>query len=137
VDFVELGGVIHYTILVTKSEGITESVAVTLSDTFVPTQAIASWDFPTPCTGDMATGVVTCHWTLPASTLQLVRTVPLVVTTSDSVDSTLLGGTLVNIARITASVPEINLLNNVDQVTVFLGEPERIYLPLIVRNFAP
>ncbi len=124
------GESIHYTILVTKSDTITKGVNITLTDTLVPTRAVAGWMLPTPCKGTLGQGRITCVWTLPPSTLLLTRTLPIYITTSKS-----FSGSLLNVASVSASVPEINLGNNGDQVTVTVGQPSTaLYLPLILRT---
>ncbi len=124
---VDAGAAIHYSLLVTRSEDITTALAVTLTDTFAPIQALADWQLPHPCSGVTATGVITCAWMLESSTTQ--PALSLVVTTSAAYS-----GALTNLAAVSAPIVEANLGNNVAQETVLVGARSLIYLPLILRN---
>ena len=126
-DNVSGGAPIHYTIHVTRSANITGSLAVTLSDTLVPTSAIAGWDLPAPCNGHLQSGAITCTWTLEPSSLVLA--LPIVITTSRTHS-----GVLLNLATVTAPVLDINLRNNTAQALVLVGEIRSVYLPLVLRR---
>jgi len=128
-DTVREGDAIHYSIHVTGSESITQSLAITLSDTLVPTSAIAGWTLPAPCNGDMPSGVITCTWTLEPSSLVLA--LPVIITASETYS-----GAVLNIVNVTAPIFEVNLLNNTAQALVFVGvgDTHFVYLPLVMRQ---
>lgn len=127
---VEGGAAIHYTLLVTKSEELTRALEITLTDTFMPAQAVAAWQFPPACQGVTTTGVVTCTWTLAPSSMQFA--LPLVVTPSATYS-----GTLVNVAMVSAPIWDSAPGNNVAQETVYVGRRVGVYLPLVLRAGPP
>ena len=88
--FVEPGASIRYTVTVTKPESLRETVALTLTDTAVPTQALSAWELPSWCTGNIADGNFTCTWDMEAD--RTTTTLSIVITSADTYS-----GVLINI----------------------------------------
>lgn len=124
---VDSGAAIYYTLLVTCSEDITTALAVTLTDTFAPIQALAGWQLPQPCHGVTTTGVITCAWTQAPSSAQTALS--LVVTAAATYS-----GALTNLAAVSAPIVETDFGNNIAQETVLIGRRALVYLPLVLRN---
>ncbi len=121
------GAAVHYTLSLSRSGTLTQSVAYTLTDTLVPTRAIAGWTLPPACDGNSELRVVTCTGTLPGT---LLLHYAIAVTTTPDYSGTLLNSAIVRTGRL-----ESNLLDNFDQVTVNVSEnAQRIYLPLVLRS---
>jgi hypothetical protein len=130
VDLIEPGGVVRFTLVVTKSGSLTGTLAVTLTDTLVPTQALTAWRLPANCTGNEATGMVTCTWNLPGSDPLITRTFTIAITTT-----TVYTGLLVNTAEIGAAAIDPDPTNNVAWAMVGMTAGWRVYLPLVMRNY--
>jgi hypothetical protein len=131
-DLIGPGGAVRFTIVVTKSGSLTGTLAVTLTDTLVPTQALTAWRLPANCTGNETTGLITCTWNLPGDSPLVTRTFTIAITTT-----TVYTGLLVNTAEVGAAALDPDPANNVAQATVGVTSGWRVYLPLVMRNFAP
>ena len=127
------GDAIRYTIRLTKSGAITGTVAVTLTDTVVPTEALKQLTWPQNCTGTLSSGVVACHWDLPGATETVTRTFTIALTTTQ-----VYSGVLENSVVVAADAPDPSASNNSDRVTLRVSTPGTpgwaIYLPLVLRD---
>ncbi|MEA3310454.1 MAG: hypothetical protein U9Q70_13230 [Chloroflexota bacterium] len=131
--YVRPGDAVRFTLAVSRSGTLTGTLRLT--DTVVPTAALAAWTMPSNCAGITTTGQITCAWMLPPADL-FTRTFDVVITTTAHYT-----GLLINGARIGAEqlVLEKDYINNVSQVVVAVdmsGPPATIYLPLVLRNYA-
>ncbi len=131
---VEPGGTLRYTLLITRTGATTEALPITLTDTLIPTRAIAGWELPDDyfCQGNLQSGRFTCNWAqvavhaVPVITLEL----DLVITTSDAYT-----GALLNTAAVRTSWREMTATNNTAQVVVSVASGlSRVYLPLVLRR---
>ena len=127
---VEPGEAVHYTLVITKSGTLSSTLAVTLTDTTVPTQALSAWELPANCTGDQASGHITCTWNLPGAPPLVTRTFAITITTTD-----VYTGLLINTAKVNAAALDPNLTHNISQAVVSVASQQRIYLPLVLRNY--
>lgn len=130
VDLIEPGGVVHYTIVVTKSGSLTGTLAVTLTDAVMPPRAIGSWNLPDGCTGVTATGLITCALSLPGGSVPVSESLAMVITATGAYT-----GLLVNTAEVGAAAIDPDPANNVAQATVGVTSGWRVYLPLVMRNY--
>ena len=127
VDGTSPGGAVRFTIAVTKTGSLTGTLLLT--DTAVPTAALAIWKLPPACVGVTATGQITCAWTMPPGSL-FTKTFDVVITTTETYT-----GLLINTAEVSADefVMEEDYTNNEAQVAVAISD-RKIYLPLVMRN---
>ncbi len=123
------GKAVHYSLVVTKSGSLTGTLPVTLTDTVVPTQALAALRLPSNCAGSEATGLVTCVWRLPGSTPLVTRTLTVVITATD-----IYTGLLINTAGVGAAVLDPDASNNTAQVAVGVTSGWKFYLPLVMKH---
>ncbi len=128
-DTVQQGEAVHYTIVVTNAGPLTETLAVTLTDTAVPTRAIGAWSLSAGCTGNFATGMVICTRTLPGGSVPVSESLVMVITTTDTYT-----GLLVDTAVVGAAARDSDTANNVAQTTVGVTPGWKVYLPLVLRN---
>ena len=133
-SFVEPGGTLRYTLLITRTGATTEVLPITLTDTLIPTRAIAGWELPYVdfCQGNLQTGRFTCAWAEVAvhAVPAITRELDLVITTSDAYT-----GALLNTAVVRTSWREMTATNNTAQVVVSIAAGlSRVYLPLVLRG---
>ena len=132
VDLIEPGGVVRFTLVVTKSGSLTGTLAVTLTDAVMPPRAVGSWSLPEGCTGVTATGLITCALSLPGGSVPVSESLAMVITATD-----VYTGLLVNTAEIGAAVIDPDPTNNVAWAMVGMTAGWRVYLPLVMRNYGP
>ena len=133
VEVVAPGEAVTYTIVVTKAGVVSGTVAVTLTDTAVPTSALGSWLLPSSCTGDLALGTITCTWKLAGSTPLITNSWTVVITSSAAYT-----GLLINTTFVDASEVDRNTVDNAAMVAVGVqNEKYHICLPLVLRGYAP
>ena len=124
------GDSIRYTIHLTKSGASSRTIAVTLTDTVVPTDALAQLTWPHNCTGTLDSGVVVCQWDLPGEAPIVTRTFTIALTTTQ-----IYSGVLENRVIIAADAPDPSSDNNSDRVILLVSTPGgKIYLPVVLRN---
>ncbi len=129
-EIVQAGKAAQYTIAITKSGSLTGTLAVTLTDTVVPTQAFTALRLPTNCAGDEATGLITCTWSLPGSDPLVTRTLTIAITTTS-----VYTGLLINTAEVSAAALDPDTSNNEAQAAVGVTQGWKIYLPLVLRGW--
>ena len=129
-ETVQSGKAAQYTIAITKSGSLAGTLAVTLTDTVVPTQAFTALRLPTNCAGDEATGLITCTWSLPGSDPLVTRTLTIAITTTS-----VYTGLLINTAEVSAAARDPDTTNNVAQAAVGVTSGSKIYLPLVLKGW--
>ena len=135
VDTLQPGDAVRYTLLLTITGGpLTEPVTVTLTDVMIPPQAIGTWNLSNGCTGDPATGLITCTRTLPAGTPSGTFSLTVVITSSE-----VYTGLLVNNVTVVpgGGLTDPDPTDNVSQFAVGIGGTWRVYLPLATKNHGP
>ena len=125
-DTVEPGEAIRFTIVVTNEGPLTDTLVVTLTDTAVPTRALAAWSLPSGCSGVITSGTAVCTRTLPGGSVPVSGSLMLVITTSETYT-----GLLVNMVSVNAAdVADSDLNNNVAQASVGVTVPVTTCTPL-------
>jgi uncharacterized repeat protein (TIGR01451 family) len=76
------GEAVRYTLTVTNNGPFSGTVAVTLTDTTLPSGAIAALWAPPGCTADAVGGLVTCTLDLPAGPAPITSSLALILTTT-------------------------------------------------------
>jgi len=131
-DAIQPGEVVRFTLAVTKSGTLTGTLPVTLTDVLMPARALASWSLPADCTGNETAGLITCTWSMPGSAPLVTRTLTVVITTTHTYT-----GLLVNTAAVGAAVLDSVPSNNAAQTAVGVTSGRYVYLPLVMKNYAP
>jgi uncharacterized repeat protein (TIGR01451 family) len=126
---VQPGGIVSYTFIITNAGPLTTTSVATLTDTFVPTQAIQSWNLPTGCIGNIDAGLVNCILILPVGTLPLAASLSFTLTTSNTYT-----GPLVNTAMVGATASDPTPANNTAEVVVGITFIHQLYLPVVLKN---
>ncbi|MCD4737819.1 MAG: DUF11 domain-containing protein, partial [Anaerolineae bacterium] len=124
------GGVVRFTIAVTKTGSLTGTLLLT--DTAVPTAALSLWKVPANCTGVTVTGQITCAWNLPSDGSTFTKTFDVVITTTKTYT-----GLLINTAEVSAAALDSDRSYNTSRAVVSIMSWQRIYLPLVMRNYTP
>ena len=127
------GEAVQYALRITKTGTLTNSVAVTLHDTLVPTRAVAGWQLPSGCLGDEATRRITCTFSLAGSPEVVTHDLSIAITTTEPYS-----GVLLNTAVVVGSVRESHPLDNLSEVTVGIAEaaPELPHADLAIAKTA-
>jgi uncharacterized repeat protein (TIGR01451 family) len=119
VETVESGEAVRFTLVVTNAGPLTGTLGVTLTDSVVPTQAIAGIEAPTGlCTSDADLGLVTCTLTLEGATLPVTSVLNVVVTTTETYTDV-----LINTALARSAARDDAPQNNGAEATVGVGTP--------------
>jgi hypothetical protein len=124
---------IRYTLTLTREGTITQSQTITLTDQVNPPSALDAWAFPNNCTGNNATGDITCTMTLPPFSGVETHTLSIVLTTTE-----VYTGWLMNNVEVQGNnAPDPNPDNDTDYALVSIRSvtaiEHKIYLPLILR----
>jgi len=125
------GNPIHFTVVITNNGPASSTLAVTLTDSLTPTQAVDSLILPSGCNND-ANGHITCTATIPGGTLPITHSLRFTFTIADTYS-----GSLTNRVAISTTLLDPSLSNNAAQVTVGVQEQRRAYLPLVLRSYQP
>ena len=124
---------IRYTLTLTREGTITQSQTITLTDQVNPPSALDAWAFPNNCTGNNATGDITCTMTLPPFSGVETHTLSIVLTTTEVYTGWLMNN--VEVQGNNAPDPESD--NDTDYALVGIRSvtaiEHKIYLPLILR----
>jgi len=112
VERVTPGEAVRFTLTVSRTGELTGTLHLT--DTVVPTAALAAWTFPSACDGELAAGRITCAWALPQEDI-FSDIFDIVITTTETYT-----GLLVNTAWVGSNPAalEPDYSNNADQVVV-------------------
>ncbi|MBN1261774.1 MAG: hypothetical protein JXB35_13945 [Anaerolineae bacterium] len=140
------GESIRFTVVLTDSGPLTDTVAVTLTDTTVPTTAIGGLRAPAGCTVNLATGITRCgitfdqparqshlRYTLDDAVLPRTWTGEFTLTTTENYS----GGLVNTVIAALVSGIEANPADNVSAAAVQVippPAPSTLYLPLLVKQ---
>ncbi len=125
-EAVELGGVVTYTIAL-ANDGDSEATGILLTDTLPSEVAFGGFTTGTNVTPNYADGTVTWSGDLPAG----VQPIAIVFTATVTSDTDYAGATVIN----TVDIDSDNAGSSSAEATFTITALQRIYLPLIARNF--
>ncbi|MGB9723067.1 MAG: BACON domain-containing protein [Chloroflexia bacterium] len=117
------GEAVHFTLTITNAGPFSETLAVTLTDTVVPTSAVALIGAPAGCQVHPPAVRVTCTLALPAGSPPVTAGLILTLTTTPSYT-----GPLFNAAWVQSSLPDPVPTNNFAQAVVAVG----LFSPTVV-----
>ncbi len=109
------GEAVHFTLTITNDGPLSSTVAYTLTDTAIPTTAVAAIIAPPGCQVNSATAQFTCSLSLPGGAVPVTQELGVVITTTSTYT-----GPLVNAAAVQGEVTDPNPFNNLAQATVLV-----------------
>jgi uncharacterized repeat protein (TIGR01451 family) len=130
-DNVEPGAAVQFTLVVTNTGPLTETVVVTLTDVAAPAEAIVAWGLPSNCVSGTTVNLITCTLTLMEGTPPITQSLDVVITTTG-----VYSGLLVNMATVRSAVRDSEPANNLAVTAVKVGIFRQIYLPLVLRDYS-
>ena len=113
------GDTFHFTVVITNYGPLSNTLAVTLTDEMVPSEAIAALDLPPGCSGS-AGAPITCTVTLPAGEPPITHQLRFTITTAEAYT-----GLLNNRVTVQSDVWDVEPDNNRDEAAVAVLPPQQ------------
>ena len=126
-EWVGPGGEAYFTVVITNSGSVSNTVTVTLTDSIVPTEAVHSLSLPSECSGTSADRI-TCTVKLPGGNPPITHQLRFTLTVADTYT-----GLVINRVVAAAPILDTDPFNNTAEAAMYV--PLRVFLPLVMRNY--